>query len=1211
MPRVSAFRGSFTPNARPYVVVAPDVYVSVQGETSVVACGECQRKIDVNAYVTSVSTEGSVDSPPGSATIGLSIPDNDKNYFYSDGEFIIIPMMEIEIFAKGYYTIGGVPQYYRIFWGVVSSVSHGWSNGVTTITLSCKDILRWWELTNVNINPAFLDSDRSLNNWKMYANVFAGANPYTIIIALAKESMGDMSLTTGSFTSGPGIPEKGPETPSIGSYAKDVMAYWQLKFGNIWNSLVCYGTSGQAYTFTGDPSTVSPIKVSAQIFDQEAKNLNLNQATSQFRIQPQEVAAFKVSLDRAAETNFFQSEIQSKLSIAMTARDQAGFEFYCDTTGDIIFKPPFYNLNVLPNKPVSWIQDFEVMDDQVTDSEAEVYTHITSSGNAFGGVFDPGLNDDITTPRAGVIDYHLLRRYGWRRLDYQCEWAGNPRKLFYHLLDYLDRVNSKRKNGTVTIPMRPELRMGFPIWFPKYDSFFYVQGISHNFSPGGQATTTLTLTAKRSKFIAPKNIGSVTRSGSANVQVGTDPRTKQPVMQTQDTFSVTFPSGVGETTNLSGGTSDESGGPAIIRDPKTGKLLGYPNAVMVYRKTLSDQVLAVVQQKVGSTTANKPTKQAQNPLAAANLQSDILKMLANNQRAQLLDRLRTHRYEAGFSSTGLYDYAHDENGFFKQFSVIPSDSITWGNGTDGGPDSFVTGAVAVGDSKARASLVQADVDSANRDLQPLIQKANDAKKVYDEAQKAFLKNPKDAGLKTIADTKKSELQTAQKAVDDQRKVVASVIANSGANLKKLPSLNVMVRPVSDEFGFELIGHYRYGRGAFIDRGKVSLQDPATNATINQINVQFAPTGGLLTTSPPVSLGPESKSFEKAFNEMQPEDYLTGASFKGANYPNGVVDPNTVNYTSQSTYTNSINSTVTKTNSANSTGTTTSSTAVYAEADATSRAKLLSDLSPTMANGLDSQQGNACACALGNSNWLSVLPQSFISQVLAPVQQTKQVPVFDENGVATGDTVQSDILVAAGVSQAVSDPSGFFNVLSQYLVERFSQEYQQNLQREQFATNGGRSPIDFASEDAAGGLGNPGSSLLGNPYQSLFNRAAGGDPDALAALHADATVDTAAAIQGLDQFNKQMDAINAQANQTFSLEGAALSDAARQQLQSTAGGLAASGATGGLPSIPGTVNVGPRQQFQPPAAGPSLSSVLNPKGLPPQGSSSQDSRLGQG
>src|SRR5580704_12173618 len=258
MPRISAFRGSFVPNARPYITITADVYCTIQGETSIVGCSQCQQPINFNDYITGISTDASIDSPPGSATITLCVPDNDVNTFYVNDQFIIIPMMELEIYAKGYYLIGGLPQYYKIFWGLVSSVTKNWSGGSTTFTLSCKDILRWWELTNVTVNPSFLEQySSSASNYQFWQNQFAGLNPYSTIVQLAENAMGDFLTTTGSLNDN-FFPQKGAAAPVVGSFNYDIMTYWQLKFSNIWSNLVIYGTSGQSYQFNGGGSTVSP-----------------------------------------------------------------------------------------------------------------------------------------------------------------------------------------------------------------------------------------------------------------------------------------------------------------------------------------------------------------------------------------------------------------------------------------------------------------------------------------------------------------------------------------------------------------------------------------------------------------------------------------------------------------------------------------------------------------------------------------------------------------------------------------------------------------------------------------------------------------------------------------------------------------------------------------------------------------------------------------
>lgn len=1007
MPRISAFRGTYIPNRRPYVTLTPDAYVTIQGQTETIACGECNRKIDINRYVTGINSDANVESAPGSCTINLSIPDNDINQFYVDGQFVLISMMEIEVYSKGYYTVGGFPQYYRTFWGLINNIQLGWSGGVTTVTISCRDILRWWELTNVIVNPAFLDIPKTSSGYNLFQNQFSGMNPYTVIIALAKEAMGDFSLTTGSFTSF--RPEDGPERAAISSFSKDIMAYWQLKFGNIWNNLVLFGSSGQSYTFSGEGGNVSPFKIAKQIFEEEARQLSLNPETAEFKIQPHEVAAFKVEVSRAGDVDFFQNETQSKLAIANTCRDQAGgYEFYCDTTGDIIFKPPFYNLNVMPNKPVSWIQDFEIIDDSITESEQEVYTHITSSGNAFGGVTDWGINDDITTPRTGVVDWHLLKRYGWRRLDVQVQWAGNPRKLFFHLLDWLDRINAKRESGTVTIPYRPEIRMGFPVWIPKYDSFFYIQGISHQYSPGGQATTTLTLIAKRSKFIAPKNIGIIKPSGSKPVDV-VNPVSKKKETTKSTSFTVEFPSDIGVNAGIVPvkGQSEEYGGPAILRNPKTGKLVGFPNVVMTYRTALDGSSVQRTIEKSGSTKMNKPIKQQKQSTKGTEnsfneVQRSVFSLLQTDARADLLDRLRLHRYESGMTNAGVHDYAHDISGIFKEFAVIPTDSITWGAGTkdpnagtEDSPDG-VTGVTAGQDldkklvenrAKIQQQIIDLDVQivAAKKEFNTATRERNSIEINLRKTTKNRTKTNNELSPDELHSKEQLETARANERVKQENllrlEAQKLTLQARSSNIRKLKALNIMVRPVSDEFGFEVIGHQRYGRGAFIDRGKLQLSDPNSVAlnpkVVNQLGIQFASQGGIITDNPvEQNLGQESGNFSQLYEKMSPDEYITGASFRGANY-NDDNKLSEVNFTSQQTYTDSVNNTVTR-----------AGKSVFIEADALKRSKTLEELRPIASNGLDDVGFSNCACGLGRAEWLSILPQSLLRQVLSPISASQ-------------------------------------------------------------------------------------------------------------------------------------------------------------------------------------------------------------------------------
>lgn len=1123
--RISGFSGTNNPNSRPRLVISPDSYIAVQGQTSIVGCGECSRKININDYVTGFSTEASIDSAPGSSTIQLSIPQNSVNNFYAENQFIIIPMMEIEIFSKGYYNVSGVPQYYRVFWGIVSTVTENWSDGVATVTLSCKDILRWWELTSLTTNPAYLEAfGSSAGNYQLFQNRFSRMNHYAVIASLAKDAMGDFSQTTNSFQSF--TPERGAESPVIGQYAADMMAYWQLKFSNIGNALVMYGSSGESYSLSNVPGTVDAQQISSAILQDEAQKYKENQQTQQLFTNPSEIVAFKQDVPSAGGVEFMQAEQMTKLALALQAREQSGYEFFCDPSGDIVYKPPFYNLNVLPNKPVSWIQDFEIIDYSNSDSEESVITHVTSSGNAFGGATDWGINDEITTPRAGAYDFHLLRRYGWRRADLQLEWAGNPRKLFYHLLDWMDKLNAKRHRATITIPHRPELRMGFPIWIPRFDAFFYIEGISHQYSVGGQSTTSLTLSAKRSKFIAPKNIGEIrqvrssapaTESTTPADKKGKNNKTTKPVTQT--TYAVSFPDERGSSSGQAGpdGTMN---GPAFIRDPKTGKLLGCPNVVMVYKTAYSAKTLAKLSQAQGNVRGkNAGTKDKKTSQGAAYTYKQTIQKtkqsIDNDQKAKIIAQLRAHRYEAGMTNAGGYDYAVDRTRSFKELQLIPVGNIEFGAGTapsqdlavgpDGqyvlnerlsGAEQESLGVTAKDIEKKEQKLagIHANIRKIEQEFRVESQAARDAQKATGQTT-SLLDDPlafaSDAaqsilGITDRLESMRAEAQLLQSDIDTAKRL------RETPGKAKLADLNCMIRPVSDEFGFEVIGHYRYGRGAFIDRNGIQVRAPNTNYITNQLQIPFSPSGGMLTANPSASanLDPQAQSFASSFENMKPEDYVTGATFRRTSGATGSVELDA--FTGQESYTSDIKDA--------------KSDAVFVDADSRRKSKTLAELSPQVANGLDSVGYKNCSCTLGKTDWWTVLPQSEISKVLAAASSANAAA---HTPPAQGQSAPPNVvsILSAGSDPTTSsalfaDETGnsFFEVLRAYLRQDFATRYTQNMMREEQYTGGLVSERD-GGLDPSRGLEQ--DNILGDPGSPLFQRAAAGDPDAIRALQNEA------------------------------------------------------------------------------------------------------------
>ena len=788
----SPFQGTYQPGVRPTVVTSPDALVYINGETDIIGCSSCRRRFDWNRYITSIQVDLNIDSPPGTATINMSIPRHSVDDFYFDGNPLITPMMEIEIFAKGYYLVEGIPQYYPIFWGLVTEVSSSYSGGEHTFSINCSDILKWWELCMMNINPAFTEAVGQ-GGRSIFGNVFFGMNPYDVIWTLAQQSFGDVVVGTGSLTSL--VNEKNPAFKgTFRSALGDIMQYWNQRFSKIRSNLMLYGTTGtavrgdviQAAYHSKKPQFGKPF--ASQLVRQANGN-----ATAQMDFDPTDpgVTAFRTQFSQAGQVNFWQSEYQTKLELANAAKEAIGFEFYMDVTGDIVFKPPFYNLDVLSNKPVSWIQDIDIIDFDMSDSEAEVVTQVQLQGN-FGGATDYGMPEEAT-PYTSVTDYHLLRKYGWRSRTFNSEFMSSPLLMFYTGLDLLDRYNSKRFRGTVNIPLRPELRLGFPVYLPgsRFDQIWYVQGISHNISYGSRAQTSLSLTAKRSKFIAPRGIGTIELSGYKGPKSETvSPTIPQPastLTARQLASGGRFKANVGDAAQIPPVNTPSKPGdadpyePLILRHPKTGRVVGYPNVVMAYTRpfTATPEELSKIQGQKPSTDPRvaQSKSTARNKAVQTELDNFAQYNYTNTKEDDLREKHLSNRYTYGINSAGVYTYLHDVSKVILEMVVLPAANIDF----------------------------------------------------------------------------------------NQDKINFS--GRSG-----------MIRPVSDERGFEVIGHHRYGRG-------VSLRDGMLVAGGTQradVGIQVALSGGLfesiqaqtqgLTT---ISTGYSNPA--EAVARLGPDDLQTAAS----------------------------------------------------------------------------------------------------------------------------------------------------------------------------------------------------------------------------------------------------------------------------------------------------------------------------------------------
>lgn len=754
----SPFQGTFQHGLHPTVVLAPDAIVYINGETDVIGCGDCRRKFDFNKYITSIQVDLNIDSPPGSATINMAIPRHSVDDFFFDGSPVLTEMMEVEIYAKGHFLVEGMPQYYPIFWGIVTQVSDNYSAGHHTVTIQCNDILKWWEISRMNIHAAYTIPTGQMGR-EIFGNVFFGTNPYDVIWSLAQQSFGDILVATGSLTS---YVREAAQRQTFNAALGDIMLYWEQRFRRIRSNLLLYGTNGVA--IRGDSLYQSYLKAGRRVpksFASTAiRNAQAGETQAIFDPASSEVVAFRTQFGNAGQIDFWQSEYETKLNLANTAKEAIGYEFYMDVTGDIVFKPPFYNLDIIPNKPISWIQDIDVIDWNFTSSEAEVVTQLQIQGN-FQGNIDYGFSSELT-PFTSVTDYHLLRKYGWRPQTYNSEFLGDPMRMFYVGMDVLDRMNSRRHHGTVTIPLRPELRLGFPIYIAPKDQIWYVQGISHNITMGGQTVTSLTLTAKREKFKAPQGIGSMEM---VRPKMTKKFITARELAKSNATFELKLgdAASLPPTEPMDPSNPNDPNKPLILRHPKTGRVVGYPNAVIAYTRPFTD--VGAAKKAAGIKDPKKNIAADHKKLASLRQEAidDFMAQFTAKSEDELYEKHLTNRFQYGLNSAGVYTYVHDKSKAIQEITLLPAKNV----------------------------------------------------------------------------------QTTQ----------------NGKPVKVFEGSTGMLRPVSDERGFELIGHFRYGRGVSLRDGSLVLNEGENNSAA-QIGTQLALSGNLnamllaqsqgLTTSTPMN-----------------------------------------------------------------------------------------------------------------------------------------------------------------------------------------------------------------------------------------------------------------------------------------------------------------------------------------------------------------------
>jgi len=448
--------------------------------------------------------------------------------------------------------------YYPVFHGVTTSVSHDYSGGEYHASVTCASLLHFWQYHNMSTNGSYYGArpDNSTMRMSMMGNKFNNMHPFGMIYSLFRDLQGAAGGVAYAYREQSNLDAPLDSVRKTGgeSIWSFVQSYWDQRFRSRVQNLRMYGVNGNlfnaaqqaflgtrnhgdfqnllknaqfaedgSYRSTRDPFSGDLAVAKALGFDRSgfdfifAPNLNPDDTDPTAKGQNKDYRAHKSEnpaslnlIDMYGFTqqstdigtvNIYEGTYETKLQIAEACMEVTGYEFYQDVDGDLVFKPPFYNMDTSSNR-IYRIEDIDIISIKADQVEPP-YTWIQVKPTYYKGLQGMVANSEALNRRAVYVDWKLVAQFGWRPASIEITYTTDVRAAFLVGMARLDLLNIGVNSASVTIPIRPEMRPGIPVYIPCIDSFYYINQLAHGFQFGSQCTTSLQLTCRRRKFFAP------------------------------------------------------------------------------------------------------------------------------------------------------------------------------------------------------------------------------------------------------------------------------------------------------------------------------------------------------------------------------------------------------------------------------------------------------------------------------------------------------------------------------------------------------------------------------------------------------------------------------------------------------------------------------------------------------------------------------------
>lgn len=395
---------------------------------------------------------------------------------------IFEPMMRVVILMSARFPTSPKDML-TVFTGLVDSVTDNYSEGNETLIIAGRDVLKWLEISQININPALVSGvfpDSGAESLQIYENTFAGKQGWQIISYL---------IFGGELESGgrriTGLSEFEVRTSS------DAGAAGLYTGTNVKKTFIRVGkeqyltASGESVDSVSELFKKSRVHLQVQDID-KASATDGKVASSPIRKYTNSFTTYQAL-----------AEYRSRLDICREVARWTNYEFYADQNGDIWFHQPRYANHWITNadNPDAFvIREEDIQNSSFSESDEAIYTSVLVTGQ-MDYIQDLPLQE--YEYRHLEEERTLISKYGRRFVEETSPYLHSNEDCRRYAKAILQRRNAERRTGTVTVPLRPELRVAYPVYISNKNDIYYVNSVEHSFVWGQQATTTINLTYGR------------------------------------------------------------------------------------------------------------------------------------------------------------------------------------------------------------------------------------------------------------------------------------------------------------------------------------------------------------------------------------------------------------------------------------------------------------------------------------------------------------------------------------------------------------------------------------------------------------------------------------------------------------------------------------------------------------------------------------------